>query len=102
MPMTSYQEALRVLQKLPTAELDRLLTETLDVCSHRIDAWITGLYSARLEAMREEDPSGVHLGAYAWVENLRARFDQRTTPVTLPDGRRVAAQLDNGLSVTKL
>ena len=94
--MTSYQEALGVLQKLPTAELDRLLTETLDVCSHRIDAWITGLYSARLEAMREDNPSGVHLGAYAWVENLRARFDQRTTPVTLPDGRQVVAQLDNG------
>ncbi len=94
--MTSYQEALGVLQKLPTAELERLLTETLDVCSHRIDAWITGLYSARLDAMREETPSGVHLGAYAWVENLRARFDQRTTPVTLPDGRQVVAQLDNG------
>jgi hypothetical protein len=94
--MTSYQEALGVLQKLPTAELDRLLTETLDVCSHRIDAWINGLYSARLDAMREEVPSGVHLGAYAWVENLQARFSQRTTPVTLPDGRQVVAQLDNG------
>jgi hypothetical protein len=94
--MTSYQEALRVLQALPTAELQRLLTETLDVCSHRIDAWITGLYSARLDAMREETPGGVHLGAYAWVENLRARFGQRTTPVTLPDGRQVVAQLDNG------
>ena len=94
--MTSYQEALGVLQKVPTAELDRLLTETLDVCSHRIDAWITGLYSARLEAMREDNPSGVHLGAYAWVENLRARFDQRTTQVTLPDERQVVAQLDNG------
>jgi hypothetical protein len=94
--MTSYQGALGVLQKLPTAELDRLLTETMDVCSHRIDAWITGLYSARLDAMREETPSGVHLGAYAWVENLQARFAQRTTPVTLPDGRQVVAQLDNG------
>jgi hypothetical protein len=94
--MTSYKESLGVLQKLPTAELQRLLTETLDVCSHRIDAWITGLYSARLEAMRQEAPTGVHLGAYAWVENLHARFDQRTTPVTLPDGRQVVAQLDNG------
>lgn len=94
--MTSYREALGVLQKLPTAELERLLTETLDVCSHRIDAWITGLYSARLDAMREETPTGVHLGAYAWVENLQSRFDQRTTPVTLPDGRQVVAQIDNG------
>jgi hypothetical protein len=94
--MTSYREALGVLQKLPTAELQRLLTETLDVCSHRIDAWITALYSARLEAMREATPTGVHLGAYAWVENLQARFAQRTTPVTLPDGRQVVAQIDSG------
>ena len=46
--------------------------------------------------MREEIPTGVHIGAYAWVENLQARFNQRTTPVTLPDGRQVVAQLDNG------
>jgi hypothetical protein len=94
--MTSYREALGVLQKLPTAELDRLLTETLDVCSHRIDAWITALVSARLDVMREETPVGVHLGAYGWVENLQARFNQRTTPATLPDGRQVVAQIDNG------
>jgi hypothetical protein len=94
--MTSYREALGVLQKLPTAELERLLTETMDACSHRIDAWITGLVSARLDVMREETPIGVQLGAYAWVENLQPRFSQRTTPVTLPDGRKVVAQADNG------
>jgi hypothetical protein len=94
--MKSYQRALGVLQKLPTAELERLLTEALDVCSHRIDAWITGLVSARLEVMREKTPTGVHLGAYGWVEDLQPRFNQRTTPVTLPDGRQVVAQIDNG------
>ena len=94
--MKSYQTALGILQKLPTAELGRLLTETLDVCSHRIDAWITGLASARLDVMRERTPTGVHLGAYAWVENLQPRFSQRTTPVDLPDGRHVVAQNDNG------
>ena len=94
--MKSYQNALGILQKLPTAELDRLLTETLDVCSHRIDAWITGLVSARLDVMRAQNPTGVHLGAYAWVENLQPRFNQRTTPVDLHDGRQVVAQVDNG------
>src|ERR1019366_6026523 len=29
------------LALLPTAELDRLLTESLDTCSHRLDAWVT-------------------------------------------------------------
>lgn len=40
------------LAALPTAELDRLLTETLDICSHRLDAWVTGLATARLTAQR--------------------------------------------------
>jgi len=94
--MRSYQTALGILQKLPAAELDRLLTETLDVCSHRIDAWITGLVSARLDVMRAQNQTGVHVGAYAWVENLQPSFNQRTTPVELPDPRQVVAQIDNG------
>ena len=38
------------LAVLPTAELDRLLTETLDTCSYRLDAWITALATDRLTA----------------------------------------------------
>jgi|GEM_PF-932922 len=51
------------------AELERLFTETLDVCSHRLDAWITALASRRLDALRTA--SGSVLGAYGWVEDLR-------------------------------
>jgi hypothetical protein len=36
-----YRDALAVLAPLPTAELERLFTESLDVVSHRLDAWIT-------------------------------------------------------------
>jgi hypothetical protein len=94
--MASYQGALRLLQGLPTAELQRLLTETLDICSHRIDAWITALPSGRLDRMREVQPTGLHLGAYAWVESLQARFLARAKAVKLPDGRQVFLQKDNG------
>jgi hypothetical protein len=33
---------------LHTAELDRLLTETLDACSHRLDVWATAIATASL------------------------------------------------------
>jgi hypothetical protein len=66
----AYRDTLGLLQRLPTAELERLLTETLDVCSHRIDAWITSLVTQRLEAMRQLNPDGCHLGAFGFVENL--------------------------------
>ena len=91
-----YRAALQVLANLPTAELERLLTETLDTASHRIDAWITSLASSRLSSMRERRPTGVHFGAYAWVENLTAKFLTRRHPVTLPDGTAISAQNDSG------
>jgi len=91
-----YRAALQVLAGLPTAELERLLTETLDTASHRIDAWVTSLASSRLSQMRERQPAGVHFGAYAWVENLTAKFLARRHSVTLPDGTVVSAQNDSG------
>ena len=40
------------LAVLPTAELDRLLTETLDAGSHRLDVWMTAVAFAVLSAQR--------------------------------------------------
>ncbi len=75
-PVRSHRDALAVLEALPTAELTRLLAETLDVVSHRLDAWLTSLATRRLSAMRGDVPSGVHVGAFAWVEDLRPRTAQ--------------------------
>jgi len=97
--LADYGSSLELLAGVSSAELERLFTETLDVCSHRIDAWVTGLASQRLAEMRGSKREGVHLGAYAWVENLRpARggppsggfihapsLDQATTAAVLRD-----------------
>jgi hypothetical protein len=83
-----YRDALGVLAPLPTAELERLFTESLDAVSHRVDAWVTSLATQRLNQMadhRDFQP-GCFVGAYGWVENLRP--DMAAT-VTLPDGRTV-------------
>ena len=88
------RDALRVLASLSTAELDRLTGETLDVVTHRLDAWITALASRRLERMRSQNPSGCHLGAVGWVEELRPR--PAGAPVELPDRRVATRQAGNG------
>lgn len=72
----AFRTALRDLEGLPTAELDRLVTETLDTCSHRLDAWITSLASKRLDELRQQQPAGSHLGAFGWVEDLHPDGDQ--------------------------
>lgn len=52
-------------------DYDRLLRETLDLCTHRLDAWITSLAVKKLEMMRNEEPLGIYIGAYGWVEDLK-------------------------------
>jgi len=51
-PPTAHRNALVELGQLPDAELERLFSETLDLCSHRLDAWITSLFTARLRGLR--------------------------------------------------
>lgn len=81
--------ALDLLVDVPTAELDRLFAEHIDICSYRYDAWLLGLVSLQLERMRAGRKNGygsggsVYLGAYAWVEELRPSAAARQ-PVQLP------------------
>jgi hypothetical protein len=56
--------ALDHLAPLASAKLDRLLRETLDLGSHRLDAWVTSLATMRLSRMRSVKAGGAHLGAY--------------------------------------
>jgi hypothetical protein len=55
----------------PSAALDRLLTEALDLATHRLDAWLTSLPARRLAECRAAGATGVHLGAWGFVEHLR-------------------------------
>jgi hypothetical protein len=78
------RDSLGRLAKLPTAELDRLMTETLDACSHRIDVWASAIANSILQRRRagqQNQSPRLHLGAYGWVEYVRA------APTPTPLGR---------------
>src|SRR5262249_12380320 len=47
-----------------------LVAETLDLASHRLDAWLTGLVERRRASLHASRPLGVVIGAYGWLENL--------------------------------
>lgn len=66
------------LATLPTAELDRLMTETLDACSHRLDVWVTSIATAILQRTRETGMSTVNLACYGWVEEVRPTAQRAT------------------------
>lgn len=81
-------DALAVLADAPTAQLERAFSEHIDLCSYRYDAWLLGLVSYQLQAMRAAGDGrtrqGVYLGAYAWLEDLRPA--PALKPIQLPSG----------------
>src|SRR5215218_4139005 len=79
--LSDFRASLAHLKSLEVPRLQELLTGTLDLCSHQLDAWITSLATKRLAEMRRESPAGVLFGGYGWVMNLNpANARPRVTP----------------------
>lgn len=59
---------------------------TLDLCAHRLDAWITSFATKRLEEIRKTNPNDVLFGGYGWVMNLKPAAPE--TKVAPPPGEQ--------------
>jgi hypothetical protein len=68
------------LAGMPTAPLERALTQTLDLSTCRLDAWITSLATNKLENQRSSQPRGVFVGGFGYVENLRPDDPRQEVP----------------------
>jgi hypothetical protein len=82
------KDSIGSLETLTTAELERLFTEHIDLCSYRLDAWQSALFAARLQRLNlfrqnpeGEGKHGLHLGAYGWLENVRPALP----PIPVPE-----------------
>jgi hypothetical protein len=89
------RSALDRLAELPTSELERLFTETLDCFSHRLDPWITSLATKSLSERRAAGVAMTYLGGYGWVEDLRPEAAAKTV-----SGEELASVNDLDLSRT--
>jgi hypothetical protein len=69
-PLSEFRAGLGRLKSLDVARLENLMTGALDLCSHRLDAWITSFATKRLDEMRKESSAGALFGGYGWVMNL--------------------------------
>jgi len=63
--------SLDYLSTRTVGELNIAFRSTLDAFSYRLDAWIAARANRRLEQVRATNPTGLYVGAYAWVENLK-------------------------------
>lgn len=76
-------KALHLLAGLPTARLERVFTEHLDCAAYRLDAWRLGLATEKLVHLRYDPDdtatasprTGLHLGAYGWLEDVAPRTE---------------------------
>jgi hypothetical protein len=87
-PATALEEVLAALKYLagrPSAVLQRLTAEALDLAASRLDAWLTSLATRRLAAMRTQLGGGVVLGAYGVVEDLPPPKDLLPVQTLPPD-----------------
>ena len=64
--------SLDYLSRQNVGDLNHAFRTTLDAFSYRLDAWYTARASRRLEQIRAQKPTGIHVGGFAWVENLKA------------------------------
>jgi hypothetical protein len=89
-------KALGVLATAPSRDLDALVREALDLCSHRLDAWVTGLAADRLRHMRAAEPAGIAIGAYGFVTNLVRTAAAGADPVADEPGPLTLATAPGG------
>ena len=90
------RDALDTLRTMPTARLERALVEHVDTLSYRLDAWETSLFARRLHRQRNLDApvanrrTGVYLGAYGYLENVKPNGGrrQKVADDSLPEALR--------------
>ena len=77
---SSCATASSICRQVSAARLQRLCSATLDLASHRLDAWVTSLATRRLAEMRAQRPAGLVIGGYGWVVNLKPAAPPRDRP----------------------
>lgn len=84
-----FRSSLLYLRDQPVATLEQLLVETIDLCSYRLDAWVTSFATKRLGEMRRQNPTGAYIGGYGWVEDVQPAARQQVPPPSGEDGTPV-------------
>jgi hypothetical protein len=69
--LTAFQQSLAQLESQSVAALQFLMAETLDLCTYRLDTWVTSLATRRLRTLRQNTSLGLRLGGYGWLEDVR-------------------------------
>lgn len=70
-PLMEFYQSLDHLKALSVQTLEQLTKETLDLCAHRLDAWVTSFATERLKQLVALNPQEIVIGGFGWVEKLK-------------------------------
>lgn len=103
--LKDYLRQLELLEDFDEAELERIFAEHTDLTSHRLDAWIMGLFNRKLKRLRRVTQlsvngsysikRGAYLGAYGYVENLRKQDIVSSSHLSDEDDPSVSRRIVN-------
>ncbi len=100
--LTELETAVRAVAALPVARVAQLLTEVIDVYTHRLDAWITSLATRRLAQLRAAAPTGARIGGYGWVENLAPMAPRDTVQLAVGQPSAIVSPQDGYIHAPSL
>ena len=85
--LVAYLDNVLALASLPTARLERVLAEHLDLGTYRLDAWMRAQVELRLAELRMDRPTGVYTGCFGWLEDVKRqdRSEPKDGVFTDPD-----------------
>ncbi len=100
--LADLETALRAVAALPVARVAQLLTEVIDVYTHRLDAWITSLATRRLGQLRAASSTGARIGGYGWVENLAPMAPRDTVQLAVGQPAAIVSAQDGYIHAPSL
>jgi hypothetical protein len=68
--LSTYQATAGITPEEFQQRLEGALRDVIDALTYRLDAWYSALALRRLEAIRSVNPTGMHWGAYGYVEAI--------------------------------
>lgn len=98
--LKAYRESMAYLNHFTVGELEHLMAEHIDLVSYRLDAWHHAYAAKRVFQQRKNTKTGIYLGAYGYVENLKPDLNKEKTnknldEFKLPKGKPVYHDPDN-------
>jgi hypothetical protein len=68
--LNELRDALTELKATDLEERRILVAETLDLASHRLDAWLTAIVERRRRQLRAARPAGLTIAGYGWLQEI--------------------------------